>query len=360
MILEQYLHKKFQNSWIRYNIQYIIFGIIIGTFLNILFQLVANNSFRSWKNVLMTYVISIFICVAITNVSILCAHITKKKFKSPFFNIALAYLLIVIGILIGSEASFLIATWIFDAPFSEFNNWKNIRLNMGLGFLAGTIIYMYQLQRDNYDLKIKDQEVMLLRLNEQKTQADLKTLQARINPHFLYNALNSITSLIHEEPAKAEEMTVNLSRLFRYSLNTQEANWATVKEELEIVSTYLDIERVRFGKRIRFDVDADESIKNVFIPRFLLQPLVENALKHGLKDKTSGGLLRVTVSDKNDSVEITVHDNGAPFPAEMLASYGLHSTNDKLQLLYGSAWKLNFINRDEKCVKLILPKKLEI
>jgi len=360
MILENYFKKHITNTWLRVNVQYSIVGVIIGLFLNVLFQLLSRNNPRDWRDILMTFVVSIIITLSITNITMASSCIVKFKFRSPFINIILNYSLMAFGVIIGSELSFVVGSFLFQTPFSDFNHWGNIRFNLVMGMLAGTILYLYQLQQDNYDIRMKDKEMLLLKLNEQKTQAELKTLQARINPHFLYNALNSITSLIHEEPAKAEEMTVNLSRLFRYSLNTQEANWATVGEELEIVKTYLDIERVRFGSRIRFDVTAGENTHGIFIPRFLLQPLVENALKHGLKDKVTDGMLRVSVIDHENTIEIRVHDNGIPFPAEMLASYGIQSTYDKLNLLYGANWQLNFDNENEKCVRIVLPKKLTI
>jgi len=360
MLYEQYLKSKIKNVWLRYNIQYMVVGLIIGTFLNIIFWLISRNEVRDWRNVVMTYIISTIITLCITNISIISGRIIKKQYTSPIINILMNYGLMALGVLIGSEVSFLFAAWLYDTTFSEVNHWGNIRFNLVFGFLACSVIYLYQLQRDNYDLDIQDKEVQLLKLNEQKTQADLKTLQARINPHFLYNALNSITSLIHDEPAKAEEMTIKLSQLFRYSLNTQEANWALVKEELEIVRTYLDIERVRFGNRITFDVAADESALNIFIPRFLLQPLVENALKHGLRNRTAGGLLSVKIEDKNEFIDIIVHDNGMPFPDQMTVGYGLQSTNDKLNLLYGTSWEMNFINEGDKCIRIRLPRKTEI
>jgi sensor histidine kinase YesM len=246
---------------------------------------------------------------------------------------------------------------IYDVPFGEIDQAKNLQRNMGLGLLAGSILYIYQLQRNNYQLKLNEKELQVAKLNELKTNAELKTLQARINPHFLYNSLNSITSLIHDDPAKAEEMTLKLSKLFRYSINTQESNWTTVKEELNIVDTYLDIEKVRFGNRIEFITQADDSIQNEMIPRFLLQPLVENALKHGLNNKSSGGILKVTIRDQRDSLLISVHDNGPAFPSDLLAGYGLQGTHDKMNLLYGADWKMDFVNAPEKQISIVIPKQ---
>lgn len=355
MLLENWLNRRIRNTWLKSNVQYFLLGIIIGTSINIIFQLVAKNPLN-WRSILMTYIVSVVIILCITNISIISSHIIKKKFTSPFVNIVLNYFLISTGIIIGTEVSFLFLMLIYDIPFSEISQWDNLKVNLTFGLVAGTIIYSYQLQRDNYNLKIKDKEIQLMKLNELKTQADLETLQARINPHFLYNSLNSITSLIHDEPDKAEEMTIKLSQLFRYSINTQEANWATVKDELEIVNTYLDIERVRFGNRISFITHADEAVLNEMIPRFLLQPLVENGLKHGLKNKSSDGILKISITGEKGAIEINVYDNGIPFPADLLVGYGLQSTSDKLNLLYGGSWKMNYINLPEKKISIRLPK----
>lgn len=355
MLFENWLNSRIRNTWIRVNVQYFFIGVLIGTFLNILFQLVSGD-FREWRNILMTYAVSIIITLCITNISIISSRIIKKKFSYPAINIILNYLLISLGVIIGTEISLLLVMFIYKIPFSEVNHLASLKFNFTIGLIAGTLIYLYQLQRDNYDHKIKDKELQLLKLNELKTQADLKTLQARINPHFLYNALNSITSLIHDEPGKAEEMTIKLSKLFRYSINTQETNWVTVKEELEMVNTYLDIERVRFGNRISFITAVDETVLNEMMPRFLLQPIVENALKHGLKNKGSDGVLKVSIHSSNESIEINIHDNGIPFPDDLLVGYGLQSTIDKLNLLYGVAWKMNYLNTPQKKISIELPK----
>lgn len=356
MLFEGWLSCRIRNSWLKVNTQYFLVGILVGTFLNILFQLVSDD-FREWRNIVMTFIVSIIITLCITNISIISSRVIKKKFSSPVINIILNYLLISLGVVIGTEISMLFAMWLYGVPFSEINHLGNLKFNITIGLIVGTIIYVYQLQRDNYDHKIHDQELQLLKLKELKTQADLMTLQARINPHFLYNALNSITSLIHDEPAKAEEMTIKLSQLFRYSINTQEANWATVKEELEMVNTYLDIERVRFGNRITFITNVDEQVINEMIPRFLLQPLVENALKHGLKNKSSDGVLKVQISGTKERIMVSVYDNGIPFPPDLLAGYGFQSTTDKLNLLYGNEWKMNYVNIPEKKIRIEIPSK---
>lgn len=355
-MIETWLEKKISNKWLRYNIQYLLLGLVIGSFLNVLFWVISSHGHIDCRNVLMTYVVSTLITLSITNIYIFSAYFIKHKFSSPLINILLSYLVMVFGVVAGTELSFIFVSLIYDTPFGQIDHLGHLKFNVVIGFIVVTLMNIYQLQSDSYNLKIKEKEVQLLKLNELKTQAELRTLQARINPHFLYNALNSITSLIHDEPDKAEKMTLSLSKLFRYSLNTQDANFSSIKEELDIVQTYLDIEKVRFNDRIKFEILNDESLNDYLIPRFLLQPLVENALKHGLANIGKDGLLEISVVDKGDMLEIIVHDNGNDFPEDLTAGYGLQSTNDKLNLLYGDNWKLNYTNTPKKQISISIPK----
>ena len=150
-------------------------------------------------------------------------------------------------------------------------------------------------------------------------------------------------------------MTIKLSKLFRYSLNTIEENFSTIKEELEILDAYLAIERVRFGDRIDFKIDVSNVLLSKKIPRFLLQPLVENALKHGLKDSMEEGLLMVKIEQIENKIIIFVCDNGILFPEELIAGYGLQSTFDKLQLLYKEDYDIQINNTPEKHIKISIP-----
>ncbi len=354
MFFEKVFQQKIKNYWLRCNIQYTVIGVIIGTALNIIFY-VMNRKFGV-DGLIMTYVVSIIITLCITNISLISHLIIRKRFGSPVINVLLNYLLMIAGVTIGTMISIGVFMILYSRPLSDINVWGNLQFNLLVGFIAGSVIYLYQLQRDNYSMQLQEQQLQLSKLNELKTQAELKTLQARINPHFLYNALNSIASLIHEDAARAETMTLQLSQLFRYTLNKQDANFIPVSEEINIARTYLEIEKVRFGERINFNVEADAAIMNDMIPRFLLQPLVENALKHGLKDCTENGRLDVKLADLGDRIGITVSDNGSAFPDELITGYGLQSTYDKLALLYGENYKLT-INNHPKQVVIELPKK---
>jgi LytS/YehU family sensor histidine kinase len=261
----------------------------------------------------------------------------------------------ILGMLIGIEVSYLAVDLIFHIPFHFLSNFSNYGFSFLVFAVVGTVIYFYRLQQANMNAKLHEKELDLVKAKQLITQAELQTLQSKINPHFLYNSLNSIAGLIHEDADKAEDMTLKLSRLFRYSINSNQDNMALVTEEMEIVTTYLDIEKVRFGDRLGFVFDIGESVKNEHIPRFLIQPLVENALKHGLNDMASDGKLKISITRQRENMIIAIADNGKPFPAELNIGYGLQSTYDKLALLYDENYQVQIVNTPEKQVRILIP-----
>ncbi|QRR02270.1 histidine kinase [Dyadobacter sandarakinus] len=228
-----------------------------------------------------------------------------------------------------------------------------------IGPLAIANVFYY-LSREGKQIsrKISDQEFQLLNLEKSKTRAELDALQARINPHFLYNALNSIASLVHEDPDKAEEMTLLLSKLFRYTTGRKTNDYFnTIQHELEMVETYLQVEKVRFGDRLRFTVEvADESLKELQVPKFILQPIVENAIKHGIAKVADQGNIVVRIYEEARALHLCVHDNGPLFPENMGAGYGMRSIQDKLKLLYGEHAALELHNIPSKSVNICIQK----
>ncbi len=223
---------------------------------------------------------------------------------------------------------------------------------------VGLANLFYYLSRQGRQLsrKISEQEYQLLNLEKLKTRAELSALQAKINPHFLYNSLNSIASLVHGDPEKAEEMTVLLSKLFRYTTGRSNDDYFdTVNSELEMVHTYLQIEQVRFGDRLKFEVQVDDStLAELTIPKFLLQPIVENAVKHGVSKLPDAGSIRVHIFEEGDWLNLCVHDNGPIFKENLSSGYGLRSIQEKLNLLYQNDASVEMHNKPNKhvCVKI--------
>lgn len=224
--------------------------------------------------------------------------------------------------------------------------------------IVANMFYFLSREGKQISRKISDQEFQLLNLEKLKTRAELDALQARINPHFLYNSLNSIASLVHENPDKAEEMTLLLSKLFRYTTGRKTSDYFdTIENELEMVATYLQVEKVRFGERLRFTVEVtDPALKELQVPKFILQPIVENAIKHGVSKMADQGQIVVKIYEENDWLHLCVHDNGPAFPDTMGAGYGIRSIQDKLKLLYGEEARLELHNEPGKSVNISIQK----
>lgn len=204
---------------------------------------------------------------------------------------------------------------------------------------------------------IRQKDLELSNLEKLKQQAELQALHSRINPHFLYNSLNSIASLAHEDANKTEQMALSLSDFCRSAINKQNKDSATIAEEVALIRNYLEIEKVRFGDRLNYKMDIEASLETQEIPRFLLQPLVENAIKHGVAQITTQGFIRIEVVFDNDRIVLKVYDNGPDFPDELITGYGLQSLHDKLQIIYKDAAHLNWQNSPEKCICVTLPFK---
>ena len=217
-------------------------------------------------------------------------------------------------------------------------------------------IFIWQLKIKKLNYKLTQKEMERQRLAQLKTQAELHALQSRINPHFLFNSFNSIASLISIDPVKAEKMMVDLSELFRYSLNSEESNFVQVEEELLIVNKYLSIEKIRFAENLDYQIIASPSLSKLLIPRFLIQPLVENAIKHAIS-KIKKGEIRLFLEEEGGKLKIRLYDNGMAFPKNIKRGYGLQSTYDKLELLYPDQHTIEFVNRPEKHICILIPKQ---
>lgn len=201
---------------------------------------------------------------------------------------------------------------------------------------------------------VNQKDVEIAKMKELKNQAELNALHSRINPHFLYNSLNSIAVLAHTNPDKTENMATALSELFRYSINKEDKTFVTVAEELEMVEKYLEIEKTRFGDRLEFEIVVDESAKEKQIPKFLIQPLAENAVKHGISKSKDPGKVRIELKQHEKDLIISIFDNGPDFPEEPISGYGLQNLHDKLEIIYGENASVNWENGENKHFKIIL------
>lgn len=186
----------------------------------------------------------------------------------------------------------------------------------------------------------KKLEQQQLRLNE----ARLAALSRQINPHFLFNTLNSVTSLIRSDPEQARQMVFKLSRILRRLLRQQD-NLTALGEELSFVEDYLAIEMVRFGEKLRVVKEIDPATLDSLVPSMLLQPLVENSIRHGLSSKVDGGTVRIRSRRVGRRLQILVEDDGVGIPEAKLATLfdqgiGVSNVNERLKVLFGDDYKM--------------------
>lgn len=167
------------------------------------------------------------------------------------------------------------------------------------------------------------------------TQARLAELQARIRPHFLFNTLNSAIALVRAEPARAESLLEDLSDLFRHAL-AEQSDAVTLAQEIELAERYLAIEQVRFGNRLKVEWDLDDGVDHALLPPLLLQPLVENAVKHGVEPDPQGGRLRIRTYQRGTMVCIDIDNTVPSGPTAPSAGHGIALANvrDRLRLLH--------------------------
>jgi LytS/YehU family sensor histidine kinase len=165
-------------------------------------------------------------------------------------------------------------------------------------------------------------------------EANLQLLQAQIEPHFLFNTLSNILSLIRDEPAKAERMLEDLTRYLRASLQRTRSREVTLDDELTLLRAYLGIQQVRMGARLRFSIDVGPDLGGLSVPPLVIQPLAENAIRHGLEPLVDGGELKVLVRRRDDQLEIEISDSGPGMMATAVPSVGLGNVRARLRALY--------------------------
>jgi signal transduction histidine kinase len=248
-----------------------------------------------------------------------------RRTTFPFNWIAICVLLTALAV-IGSTVAIMILVGIGYLPPRHFGDWfaSSVRVSIALTLTVGIFITISESYRS--------------RLKEATTASQLASLEARVQPHFLFNTLNSIAELIHEDPRGAERMTGQLASLLRSSLDQQATPLVSLEDELKTVRDYLAIEKVRFGDRLRYSIDADPSTSGANaarVPRMSVQTLVENSVKYAVTPRPHGAALSIRAANAPRAITITVDDDGPGFDASHLPDgHGLALLRDRLHLLF--------------------------
>lgn len=227
---------------------------------------------------------------------------------------------------------------------------------IGLFFgVIGSITYFLSERIHILDAEVKQRRLNEVEREKREVEAHLRMLQAQIEPHFLFNTLANVSSLIEVDAAQARRLLERLNDWLRVALARTRSDSATLGDELTLLENYLQILQMRFGTRLRWQVEVAEEIRSIIFPPMLLQPLVENAIRHGIEPKLGGGLLKILASIEHDVLRLRVDDDGAGFSDKTGGSgAGLENIRARLNALYGSAAKLELQTNETGGVTSVL------
>jgi two-component system, LytTR family, sensor histidine kinase AlgZ len=261
--------------------------------------------------------------------------------------------------MVGSVITIAILTGIGYIPATHFAGWLlgSARYAIITTLTFGIAISAYELMRARLDeatLAVRTKERDEAEARRAAIEAQLASLESRVQPHFLFNTLNSIASLIPSDPNGAEKMTAQLASLLRSSLDVADRPLVPLEQEAQTVRDYLEIERVRFGDRMKGELTIDESANGTLVPRFSLQGLVENSVKYAISTRRNGGSISIRASTADGRVRIAVEDDGPGFdPDTIPGNHGLALLRQRLALTYGDRATLQ-INSDAGGTRVII------
>ncbi len=212
---------------------------------------------------------------------------------------------------------------------------------LGVSF-GGVISLIYALHHllSNARSQLEQEKIKSLSHEKNTLQAELKVLQAQIEPHFLFNTLANIEGLLNSDLSKAKEMLQNLTFYLRTSLNKSRRERISLYEEMEMVRAYLELYRIRMGDRLRYQIKIATSLKEIVVPPMLIQPLVENAIIHGLEPKPEGGELVIRASSSRSGIQLEVNDTGLGLTTDNPQGLGINNVRERLTLFFGSKSQL--------------------
>lgn len=297
-----------------------------------------------------TYLVSLIYSQCI-GISIATCTITAANFiKTPRLAFQLAFIAAallagaIIGVILGT-----LAIRFFYPELPRVNKYENFQTSLLFALLFGLIVsyVFFSLQR------ISLERVRRLEVEKSAAMTEIKLLQSQMEPHFLFNTLSTILSFIDEEPRKAKQMLESFTSLLRSSLVTARNETITLAQEMAVVKSYLDIFSIRMGERLRYEIDIPEELRTARIPPLLIQPLVENAVKHGLEPSVSGGELSIRARRDDGRVLITVVDSGMGVSETSAGNgIGLENIRKRLELTYGKQARLVFAENEPSGIRV--------
>jgi sensor histidine kinase YesM len=320
-----------------------LFSTIIGALLTYIYR---DAPF--WVYWVTSQCIGLFIC-------------TLCRFSLALFNPQTSWgvaAVLVPAILTGGLVGGTVGGWLSGIEMSIFMAQKIFSMRvLVMSLLFGSIISYFFFSRDRIsEIQGLLQEERIQRLTSEKhaVQSQLKVLQAQIEPHFLFNTLSNIQTLLETDAARGKTMLRDLTRYLRASLTESRSQWSTLGSEMELVNAYLNIFKVRMDDRLEVHIEMDPALKEVPFSPMLIQPLVENAVIHGLDATIEGGTIHIRAEQENGLLRVIVADTGQGLGSVLSPGLGLANIRERLQALYGREGRLIITENQPKGVKAVI------
>lgn len=325
-----------------------VYTLILCTFIALFLTLtIFQGSFV--MNLVMSLSFGICICL------IILFLLWKLKPEKP-----LSFILILItglgaGTLLGFQIGPFVLQKAFSIPFPHHK--KDLLSSITLALTFGSVISYFFYSQARLKVgreQIQQERIQRLSKEKEALEANLRLLQAQIEPHFLFNTLSNILSLIDTDPDRGKSMLMDLIQYLRTSLSRTRHDLITVRQEMEIIQAYLNIQKIRMGERLRYTIALPETLQDHPFPPMLIQPLIENAVKHGLEPQIEGGEILIKGEETDDVIRIEIADTGSGFKSFSETGVGLSNVRERLRLLYAGKGRLIIEENKPKGVKAIL------
>lgn len=311
---------------------------VFNTLIALLLTMITGNAFLI--NLLISYCIG-FSSLASFNLFRRFVELRTVNVLLPLLIGSVVGLGLALGILmVSNNASY---TQLVAAVIADY---RHLLANLVIGVIFGLMIvyfFVSYTRISEADSALKAAQIDSLHHEKSLMESQLKLLQAQVEPHFLYNSLSNIHSLVDSDPHKGKQMLADLTRYLRASLDHSRAQETTLGQELDIVSDYLAIFQIRMGARLRFAVDATDEARRLPFPPMLVQPLVENAIKHGLEPASDGGRVEISAVLEPEMLRISVRDTGLGLQAESGSGFGLSNIQQRLAHFFEGRGRLSIV-----------------